>query len=251
MKIISIVCQKGGVGKTTSVVNISSLLANKGFKVLIIDLDPQGNVSTYLDKSKDGINHTISSDLFENKNIGNILNINNNLDLIPSNESIAKYNEEKIVAGSKLQFLRDNEIVQKYDFVLIDTPPTMSSLVQEGLAVSDFYLIPAKPEFLAVEGIGQAMNFAKKTIANVSKVETKFIGVLLNQVDVRRTSYKDFYAELKQILGESLLKTFISQSTEIADSPFYAKTVLDFPSTSKAFQEYKDLIQEILERVEV
>ena len=130
MKIISIVCQKGGVGKTTSVVNISSLLANKGFKVLIIDLDPQGNVSTYLDKSKDGINHTISSDLFENKNIGNILNINNNLDLIPSNESIAKYNEEKIVAGSKLQFLRDNEIVQKYDFVLIDTPPTMSPLVQ-------------------------------------------------------------------------------------------------------------------------
>ena len=146
MKIISIVCQKGGVGKTTSVVNISSLLANKGFKVLIIDLDPQGNVSTYLDKSKDGINHTTSSDLFENKNIGNILNINNNLDLIPSNESISKYNEEKIVAGSKLQFLRDNEIIQKYDFVLIDTPPTMSSLVQEGLAVSDFYLIPAKPE---------------------------------------------------------------------------------------------------------
>ena len=130
----SIVCQKGGVGKTTSVVNISSFLANKGFKVLIIDLDPQGNVSTYLDKSKDGINHTISSDLFENKNIGNVLNINNNLDLIPSNESISKYNEEKIVAGSKLQFLRDNEIVQKYDFVLIDTPPTMSSLVQEGLA---------------------------------------------------------------------------------------------------------------------
>ena len=124
--------------------------------------------------------------------------------------------------------------------MLIDTPPTMSSLVQEALATADYYFIPSKPEFLAVEGVGQAMSFAKQTITEVPHTNPVFLGVVLNQVDTRRSSYQDFESELKQILADKLFKTHISQLTEIADSPFYAKTVLDFNENSKAIDLKKN-----------
>ena len=125
----------------------------------------------------------------------------------------------------------------------------MSSLVQEALSTSDYYFIPSKPEFLAVEGVGQAMSFAKQTISEVPHTDPHFLGVVLNQVDTRRASYHDFVSELKQILSDKLFTTHISQLTEIADSPFYAKTVLDFSEYSKARIEFEELSSELLEKV--
>ena len=125
----------------------------------------------------------------------------------------------------------------------------MSSLVQEALATADYYFIPSKPEFLAVEGVGQAMSFAKQTIAEVPHTNPVFLGVILNQVDTRRGSYQDFESELKLILADKLFKTHISQLTEIADSPFYAKTVLDFNENSKARIEFEELTEELLKKV--
>ncbi len=249
MKIISIICQKGGVGKTTTVVNIASLLANRGFKTLIIDTDPQGNVSTYLDQDKNTKEFTSIVDIFNGELNIKPVSLNENLYLIASNIEISKYNEEKIVGGSKLRKIRDNEIIKSFDFVIFDTPPTMSSLVQEALSASDYYLIPAKPEFLAVEGVGQAMAFAKKTISTVPQSDPLFLGVFLNQVDTRRTSYLEFESELKYLLADKLFTSHISQLTEIADSPFYAKTVLDFNENSKARIEYENFCQELLEKV--
>ena len=148
MKTISIICQKGGVGKTTTVVNIASVFSKLGYKTLIIYLDPQGNVSTYLNYDKMSENHTDSIDLLEKKESIQPGQISENLDILSSNTEIAKFNEEKIVGGSKLQQAFRHVKFKEYQIILIDTPPTMSSLVQEALAVSDYYLIPAKPEFL-------------------------------------------------------------------------------------------------------
>ena len=125
----------------------------------------------------------------------------------------------------------------------------MSSLVQEALSTSDYYFIPSKPEFLAVEGVGQAMSFAKQTISEVPHTNPHFLGVVFNQVDTRRASYQDLVLELKQILSDKLFKTHISQLTEIADSPLYAKTVLDFSEQSKARIEFEELGNELLDRV--
>ena len=172
-----------------------------------------------------------------------------NLYLIPSDVDIKKHNSEKIVGGSKLRKIRQNETIKTFDIVFIDTPPTMSSLVQEALSTSDYYFIPSKPEFLAVEGVGQAMSFAKQTISEVPHTDPHFLGVVLNQVDTRRASYHDFVSELKQILSDKLFTTHISQLTEIADSPFYAKTVLDFSEYSKARIEFEELSSELLEKV--
>ena len=249
MKTIAVVCQKGGVGKTTTVINLASVLSRKGLKTLIIDTDPQGNVSTYLNQNKTSELNTSTTQILEGENKIEPVKVFENLHLIPSDIDIKKHNSEKIVGGSKLRKIRQNETIKTFDVVFIDTPPTMSSLVQEALSTSDYYFIPSKPEFLAVEGVGQAMSFAKQTISEVPHTDPHFLGVVLNQVDTRRASYHDFVSELKQILSDKLFTTHISQLTEIADSPFYAKTVLDFSEYSKARIEFEALSSELLEKV--
>ena len=249
MKIISIICQKGGVGKTTTVVNLSSIFSKKGYKTLIIDLDPQGNVSTYLNFDKNTNEVTNSIQLLEGVKELHPGELNENLSIIPSNKQIVKYNEEKIIGGSRIRKLKQAGIFNNFDFVFIDTPPTMSSLVQEGIAASDYYLIPTKPEFLAIEGVAQAMNFAKTTLKNIPNINPIFLGVLLNQVEIKRSSFNEFLTELEYLLGDRLLKTKISHLTEIADSPFYGKTVIDFSEESKAKIEFNKLAEEIIERV--
>ena len=249
MIIISVVCQKGGVGKTTTTINLASVLSKKGLKTLIIDTDPQGNVSTYLNQNKNSELTTSTTQILDGEKDIEPIKVFENLYLIPSNIDIKKHNSEKIVGGSKLRKIRQNEKIKKFDVVFIDTPPTMSSLVQEALSTSDYYFIPSKPEFLAVEGVGQAMSFAKQTISEVPHTNPYFLGVVLNQVDTRRASYQDLVLELKQILSDKLFKTHISQLTEIADSPLYAKTVLDFSEQSKARIEFEELSNELLDRV--
>ena len=249
MKTISVVCQKGGVGKTTTVINLASVLSRKGLKTLIIDIDPQGNVSTYLNQNKNSELTTSTTQILDGEKDIEPIKVFENLYLIPSNIDIKKHNSEKIVGGSKLRNIRQNEKIKMFDLIFIDTPPTMSSLVQEALSTSDYYFIPSKPEFLAVEGVGQAMSFAKQTISEVPHTNPYFLGVVLNQVDTRRASYQDLVLELKQILSDKLFKTHISQLTEIADSPLYAKTVLDFSEQSKARIEFEELGNELLDRV--
>ena len=249
MKILTILCQKGGVGKTTFVVNLGQLLSHKGYKTLLIDTDPQGNVSTYLNFDKNSKVVLSATDLFENRLDKEITKVSENLYLIPSNKSIIKHSSEKIIGGSKL-FKHKNFLIEKgFDLVLIDTPPTISSLTQESLTISDYYLIPSKPEFLAVEGVSQAMDFANETINNVTKADPIFLGVVLNQVDTRRSSFQSFENELKFLLADKLFNSKISQLTEIADSHFYAKTVLDFNENSKAKLEFIELSNEIFEKV--
>ena len=249
MKILTVLCQKGGVGKTTFVVNLGKLLSHKGYKTLLIDTDPQGNVSTYLNFDKDSKAVLSATDLFENRLDKEITKVSENLYLIPSNKSIIKHSSEKIIGGSKLIKHKNFLIENGFDLVLIDTPPTISSLTQESLTISDYYLIPSKPEFLAVEGVSQAMDFANETIKNVINADPIFLGVVLNQVDTRRSSFQSFENELKFLLADKLFNSKISQLTEIADSPFYAKTVLDFNENSKAKLEFIELSNEIFEKV--
>ena len=118
-------------------------------------------------------------------------------------------------------------------------------------SASDFYLIPTKPEFLAIEGVSQAMNFAKKSISNQININPVFLGVILNQVDTRRSSYVDFENELSYLLADKLLETKISNSVDIADSPYHLKTVEDFKDDSKSKIEFYQLANEILERMNI
>ena len=236
MKVLTILCQKGGVGKTTFVVNLGKLLSDKGHKTLLIDTDPQGNVSTYLNFDKNSKEALNTTDLFENRLDKEIMKVSESLYLIPSNKSITKHSNEKIIGGSKLMKHKNFFREKGFDLILIDTPPTISSLTQESLTIS-------------VEGVSQAIDFAKETINNVIKADPIFLGVVLNQVDTRRSSFQSFENELRFLLADKLFNSKISQLTEIADSPFYAKTVLDFNENSKAKLEFIELSEEIFEKV--
>ncbi len=249
MKSLAILCQKGGVGKTTLVVNIAKIYSKNDIKTLIIDLDPQGNTSTYLDFDKNNENILTSQDLLLGKTEKEIGFLEENLGIIPSNETILKFNNEKIVGGSILQQKLKSFPFSNFDIVIIDTPPTMSSLVQEAISASDFYLIPTKPEFLAIEGVSQAMKFAKETISRQINTSPIFLGVVLNQVDITRSSYIDFEKELEYLLADKLINSKISNSAEVADSPFYLKTVDEFDEHSKSKKEFYKLAKELLERM--
>ena len=251
MKSLSILCQKGGVGKTTIVVNIAKIYSNNGIKTLIIDLDPQGNASTYLDFNKQNKSILTSQNIMEGKLENEIAFLHDNLGLIPSNEAILKFNAEKIIGGSVLAKAFESIIFKDFDIIIFDTPPTMSSLVQEAICASDFYLIPTKPEFLAIEGVSQAMSFAKETLLKQVKVNSVFLGVVLNQIDARRNSYHDFEKELEYLLADKLLNTKVSNSADVADSPYYLKTVEDFTNESKSKKEFYQLANEILERMNI
>ena len=251
MKTISIICQKGGVGKTTTVVNLSSIFSKKGYKTLIIDLDPQGNTSTYLNFDKQNKSLLTSQHLMKGKLDKEIAFLSDNLALIPSNESILKFNNEKIIGGSVLAKALQSLVFKDFDLVIFDTPPTMSSLVQEALCASDYYLIPTKPEFLAIEGVSQAMSFAKETISKQIKVNPVFLGVVLNQIETRRSSYLDFVKELEYLLADKLLNTKVSSSADVADSPYYLKTVEDFTNENKSKKEFYQLANELLGRMNI
>ena len=248
---LSIICQKGGVGKTTLSVNISYIFAKKGKKTLLIDLDPQGNSTTYLTNNKD--KKALSSlDLLDTRDPidpENIPEVRENLYLIQSNQEIKRLISEKLPAGSTLFRRKRNNEFEQFDQIIIDTPPAMNSVIHEGISISDYYLIPTRAEYLSVEGVGQAIEYVKSVVLNNRNINPIFLGVVLNSVDKRRSSFKSFHSELRLILGDKLFDTSISQLAEIADAPFYGLTASEHNPNGKAYEELVLLVEEIQRRV--
>ena len=249
---LSIICQKGGVGKTTLSVNISDIFSRKGEKTLLIDLDPQGNSTTYLDSNKD--KGALSSlELLEKKDpivLENIPQVRENLYLIQSSRDLKRLISEKLPVGSALYKRKRNHEFAQFDRVIIDTPPAMNSLVHEAIYISDYYLIPTRAEYLSVEGVGQAIEYVKSAASNSKNINPIFLGVVLNAVDKRRASFKSFYSELRLILGDKLFETSISLLTEIADAPFYGATAFEHNPNGTAHKEVTLLVEEIERRIQ-
>jgi chromosome partitioning protein len=249
---LSIICQKGGVGKTTLSVNISDTFSRKGKKTLLIDLDPQGNSTTYLYNNKDN-SFFNSLDLLEKKDqldLERIPQVRENLYLIQSNQDLKRLINEKLPAGSALYRRKRNGEFEQFDRVVIDTPPAMNSLVHEGICISDYYLIPTRAEYLSIEGVGQAIEYVKTVVSNNRNINPIFLGVVLNAVDKRRASFKSFYSELSLILGDKLFETSISQLTEVADAPFYGLTAFEHNPNGIARKEVTLLVEEVERKIQ-
>ena len=248
---LSIICQKGGVGKTTMSVNISDVYSKRNEKTLLIDLDPQGNATTYLLGEK--IGEFDSLDLLQNKKkikIEELKKVKENLYLIPSNPDIKRLVSRKIIGGSVLQNRRKDKQFAQFDKVIIDTPPSMNSLVNEAICFSDYYLIPTRAEYLSVEGVGQAVDYVRDVISTTKNISPIFLGVVLNSVDKRRSSFRNFKSELENILGDKLFNNSISQLTDIAEAPFHGKTLSEYNPKGTAFKEVTLLIEEIDRKIE-
>lgn len=248
-KVISIANQKGGVGKTTTAINLSSLLAAAEKRTLLIDIDPQSNSSSGLSV----VNQTPSVyEVLVGANSIREVIINSfmpHLDILPSNINLVGAEIEMVEMDNREILLRNaiSEISNDYDYILIDCPPSLGLLTLNALTASDSVLIPVQCEYFALEGLGQLLN----TINIVKKHFNKDLdieGVLLTMFDTRLRLSHQVAEEVRKYFGDKVYKTVINRNVRISEAPSYGKPIILYDAISSGAQNYMALASELLER---
>ena len=247
-KVISIANQKGGVGKTTTAINFSTILAKKGKKVLLIDADPQGNGTSGLGINKEQ-KFSVYDVLIEDIEVENTLQKTQvkNLDLCPSNINLAGA-EVQLVSmenreyrlKSKLDSIRD-----KYDYIIIDCPPSLGLVTLNAFTASDSVLIPVQCEYYALEGLGQLLN----TIELVKKHMNKNIrieGALLTMYDARTNLSNQVVKEVKRYFEDKVYKNVIPRNVKLSEAPSYGMPITMYDPRSKGAKSYEKFVKEFL-----
>jgi len=251
--IITIANQKGGVGKTTTAINLSAAIAERGKRTLLIDLDPQAN-STIAFYNSGEIPASMFDVLSENRApMVNVVKATKdpNLFLGPGRLALAKL--EQVLAG---QFdapyrLKDAlaPILKDYDYVVLDTPPSLGILTVNALVASTHLLVPIQAAYFAIEGTDDLLETYER-IRMRPNPQLKMLGVLITLFDKRTNISRDTHGQIRSVFGEMLFKTKISKNVRLEESPAYKETVLTFAPKSTGAQEYKKLAGEVVQRVE-
>ena len=251
--IITVTNQKGGVGKTTTAVNLSAALSNKGLRTLLIDLDPQCNSTlSYVDQRslESSIYEALSDPEVSIKDV--IVPAENlpQLHIAPSSLALAKL-ESKLMGEIDSHFrLKDeiNQVIRRYDYIILDTPPTLGIITVNALVAASHVLIPIQSSYFALEGTDDLL----ETIDRIKKranPRLQILGALITLHDKRTLLGKDICREAKNVFGDKLFETKISKSVRLEESPAYRESIFSFsPRSSGAFEYYK-LSEEILSRV--
>jgi chromosome partitioning protein len=251
--IITIANQKGGVGKTTTAINLSAAIAERGKRTLLIDLDPQAN-STIAFYNSGEIPASMFDVLSENR--APMVNVikptkDSNLFLGPGRLALAKL--EQVLAG---QFdapyrLKDAlaPILKDYDYVVLDTPPSLGILTVNALVASTHLIVPIQAAYFAIEGTDDLLETYER-IRMRPNPQLKMLGVLITLFDKRTNISRDTHGQIRSVFGETLFKTKISKNVRLEESPAYKETVLTFAPKSTGAQEYKKLAGEVVQRVE-
>lgn len=250
--ILAISNQKGGVGKTTTAINLSAALAQKGFPTLLIDLDPQGNATlSFLDPEQ------ITSSIYEaliddGKTIADAVHTTNvaKLDLVPARISLAKF-ESKMLGDIDSHFrMKDRlkPVVARYKYIVIDTPPTLGLLTVNALVASSHLLVPIQSSYFALEGTDDLLETVEKIKARPNP-NLEFLGVVITIHDKRTILGRDIKNHIKQVFGPKVFRTIISRSVRLEESPAYKEPIFSFaPHSTGALQYYK-LSEEVIGRV--
>lgn len=249
-KILAVTNQKGGVGKTTTAVNLSACLAILGQRVLMIDLDPQGNATTGCGIVKREALPTVYQILIGRSTLNDArLHTEFGFDILPANRELAGAEVELIDMGGREYRLRDAlaPVLDDYDFVLMDCPPALNMLTVNGLAAADAVMIPMQCEYYALEGLTDLVATLKKVRAHLNpKLEIE--GLLRTLFDPRSTLTQQVSAELVAHFGSKVYRSIVPRNVRLAEAPSYGKPVTAFDKQSKGAQAYMALAQEILER---
>ncbi len=245
MKVISITNQKGGVGKTTTAINLGASLAVYGKKVLIIDMDPQANATSGLNVERD---ICIYHALIGKKSLKSIITPTDteNLFIVPSNISLIGAEVELVDHENKERILRQLiKDLSGFDYVLIDCPPSLGLLTINALVASDSVLVPVQCEYFAMEGLAQLLhtiNLVKKTFNPALKIE----GILLTMHDKRNNLSKQVEMELKRHFPRYIFKTLIPRNVRLSEAPSFGKSILAYDIKSKGSKSYLSLAREVL-----
>ena len=254
-KVICVTNQKGGVGKTTTAVNLSFYLAKSKKRVLLVDFDPQGNATSGLgldknDKTKLGV--TMTEVLLGNADMEDSIRHTKykNYDLSPATPELA--NAEVEIAGLNKKFvrLRDaiNRVKDQYDFVLIDLPPSLSLLTVNGMIAADYLLLPVQTEFYALEGVAQLLETIK-LVKKQANPHLKLLGVVATMYDKRTSLSAQVFAEIQKYFKELTFKTTIPRNVRVAEAPSHGVPVGDYDKFSRGAKAYKDLAREVEARI--
>ena len=249
--IISIVNQKGGVGKTTTTVNLAAFLGEKKKKTLVIDLDPQGNATSAFGIDKGHLETSVYDVLVNESSLKDavIKTVKPNLDVCPTNINLAGAEVELVSAMSRETILQRaiNEISNEYSYILIDCPPSLGLLTLNALTASNGIIVPIQGEYYALEGLTQLMDTVNLVKRRLNPELTVF-GVVITMFDSRTQLARQVTAEVREYFQDKVFRTVIPRNIRLAEAPSYGKTIAEFDARSKGGRAYKDLAIEVIKR---
>ncbi len=248
-RIIAIANQKGGVGKSTTAINLAACLAEKEQKVLIVDIDPQGNATSGLGVSKDDVENTIYQVMLGTISADDAIqkDVFDNLDVLPSNVNLAGAEIELIDVENREYILKNilYDIKDRYDYIVLDCPPSLSMLTVNAMTAADTVLVPIQCEYYALEGLTQlihTINLVKRKL----NPELELEGVVFTMYDARTNLSLEVVENVKENLGQNIYKTIIPRNVRLAEAPSHGLPINIYDSKSAGAESYRLLAEEVM-----
>lgn len=250
-RIIAVANQKGGVGKTTTAINLSSCLAEKGKKVLAVDMDPQGNMTSGLGVDKNSVENTIYDLIIGESSIDEVLrkDIMKNLDIIPANIDLSAAEIELIDVEDKEYIVRNviKDIKDNYDYIIIDCPPSLSMLTINAMTTATSVLVPIQCEYYALEGLSQLIHTVD-LVRDRLNPELEIEGVVFTMYDARTNLSLQVVENVKENLHQNIYKTIIPRNIRLAEAPSYGIPINEYDPKSAGSESYMRLAEEVINR---